>query len=524
MAYAQKGPAYPSRFAEKVARRMAEIEAAKQRAREQRPFLSERGRAETAPDLRGSDNCIVTVCIGAAACGLESVTLPAMRAYAETCNADFRVITDLGEGNKYQHPKYAVMQIADLYREHGYKRILYMDADIMVRPTAPNAFDAFPTGKLWARNEMVNWQTREWESDFRERMNRETGVTVEHDGVHFNGGFQLTDREHADLYQMPPWCVTDSDRLWLSTRIVKNQPWFNHRRQVLGIPFGDVGFRWNALFGEDNRNGNGAIDASFMWHFGTQKGQKFQRACGLLSGHRVDTRRVSLVTVTVGDDARDVAEITGQPMRDYAHRCGYDFHEFTETGEHVTPLWTRFDALAMLGKYDLIIYLDNDVIVKPTAPPLTWFLPARDDWDFAAFNSCELDYMPRRVERELPQYCKVTGAPMPDGWTAQRYPNSGVMVFNNTERMRTWKPLETAVGWADQNALIHAVMSGALAWRHIPRCWNFGHMHIAGNLEAAMADSVHFAHFTGTTYRGGRKRIMATWTENYERTQREITH
>jgi hypothetical protein len=41
-------------------------------------------------------------------------------------------------------------------------------------------------------------------------------------------------------------------------------------------------------------------------------------------------------------------------------------------------------------------------------------------------------------------------------------------------------------------------------------------MHIAGNLEKARTDSnVHFAHFTGTTYRGGRKAIMVKWWRDY---------
>lgn len=132
--------------------------------------------------------------------------------------------------------------------------------------------------------------------------------------------------------------------------------------------------------------------------------------------------------------------------------------------------------------------------------------------------------MPRRVLREIPAHCSATMQTMPDGWNAQEYPNSGVLVMRNTERMKAWKPAETAVGWADQNALMLDVLRGELRWKHLPRAWNFGHMHISGNLEKARTDpNVHFAHFTGTTYRGGRKKIMVQWWQDYnaERTKHD---
>ena len=251
-----------------------------------------------ADDLRGSPLCVVTVAIGSPAQGLESITIPLMREYARRCGVDFRIIRDIGE---CQHPKFAVMQIGRMFDQ--YERILYLDADVLVRPSAPNLFDACPAGRFYARNE-AEWQARSWCVGFQAEMNRRLGASLDYDGIHFNGGVQLADRAHRALYEMPPYDVTARENLWFSQRFVKNQPWFNHRRLDLGIEFAPLDYQWNCLMGEANRHGAEAPATAHFLHFATEAKHKARRALQFLEGVEIDPRRVCLVTVCVGDEAR----------------------------------------------------------------------------------------------------------------------------------------------------------------------------------------------------------------------------
>ena len=65
--------------------------------------------------------------------GICEITLPRIEAYAKQVNAELRVWTDMPE--RYQHPKYRMFEAGELY----VKRILILDADILIRNGAPDA-------------------------------------------------------------------------------------------------------------------------------------------------------------------------------------------------------------------------------------------------------------------------------------------------------------------------------------------------------------------------------------------------
>lgn len=436
-------------------------------------------------DIRGSSNCIVTVCIGEAAHGLERVSVPLMRDYARRIGVDFRVIRDVGE---CQHPKYAVMQVGKLF--NTYERILYLDADLIIRPTAHDIFEAHPAGKFYARNE-AEWQPRSWCVGFHNRLCAQTGSAIAYDGIHFNGGVQLADRAHRALYEMPPWDVTAPANLWTPARIVKNQPWFNFRRALLEIPFAPLDAAWNCLMNDEKR---GEVNGAHFWHFATEKPRKIEIIERFMAEHRFDPRRVCMVTVAIGDNAGEVGEITMPALTNYCLRCGYDLHIITEVGDHLHPVWTRFDALPLLDNYDLVIYIDNDVLIKKCAPPLSWFLPA-DGWDFAAFDSgAHYDYIRARARREYQERAEFLGVECPEA-DGHQYPNAGVCAF--AKSMRDYKPRETLTGWRDQTAIAFDWLCGNLRWHKLGREWNWGHLHIGGNRAGALKDTAYFVHWTG---------------------------
>ena len=71
---------------------------------------------------------------------IAALTLPKMQAYADRCDAELIVLRGLPE--KYQHPKYRMFEASDKDAD----RYLIVDADILIRDSAPNIFEAFPQG------------------------------------------------------------------------------------------------------------------------------------------------------------------------------------------------------------------------------------------------------------------------------------------------------------------------------------------------------------------------------------------
>ena len=128
------------------------------------------GKPDLSHMVTGSKQCLVTVCLGGGAEGVERLAIPLMRAYARAIGCDFGVITDLGMDNRYQHPKYAIMQLNEWFRH--YDRICYADADTFWRPSAGNVFEAHPPCHFYAHNEGLE-KGDAWAQPYHERICQE---------------------------------------------------------------------------------------------------------------------------------------------------------------------------------------------------------------------------------------------------------------------------------------------------------------------------------------------------------------
>jgi lipopolysaccharide biosynthesis glycosyltransferase len=80
---------------------------------------------------------------------VSALTHPTIKAYADKIGADFVVIDKVKLSTKFFH--YEKFQIFDLLTK--YKRIIYLDSDITIRPDCPNLFDVVPEHKLGLFNE-----------------------------------------------------------------------------------------------------------------------------------------------------------------------------------------------------------------------------------------------------------------------------------------------------------------------------------------------------------------------------------
>lgn len=205
-------------------------------------------------------NAIFLTNIGDAAGGVGDITLPSIRAYAERIGATLVEATRLDP--RFQHPRYAIMQVGELA---GFGRVCCIDADVYVKPAAPSIFETLPPGQFYALDESGPMGV-EWRERFQREIDDQTGEPAEWDGVHFNGGVLLADREHLRMFQMPPWDVEDRAHLWYKRGMVKNQPWLNWSRIHHGIPYAHLPREWNTCCHDAEQDRQAWRDAHFC-HF-----------------------------------------------------------------------------------------------------------------------------------------------------------------------------------------------------------------------------------------------------------------
>lgn len=163
---------------------------------------------------------------------LLSQSRQSIQDYAEKCGADYIEL----EGD--QHPDWPM---ANKYRVHKvaktYKKTLYLDCDVVVKPEVPNIFDETPDDKISACCDFslfkkwgdTHWITREQEIIVHKMFDQK------HPNMHngqfkasamLNGGVMVIPQECADLYQQPEkeyprqWCF---DQHYLSLTIPQDR-------------------------------------------------------------------------------------------------------------------------------------------------------------------------------------------------------------------------------------------------------------------------------------------------------------
>jgi ADP-heptose:LPS heptosyltransferase len=79
----------------------------------------------------------------------------------------------------------------------------------------------------------------------------------------------------------------------------------------------------------------------------------------------------ALVTVSIGEKYKPISDLTHPTFKDYAKRVGADFvvldkQEVSKT----TPQWEKFRIYHLLNKYERILYVDTDLIIRDDCPNL----------------------------------------------------------------------------------------------------------------------------------------------------------
>lgn len=152
--------------------------------------------------------------------------------------------------------------------------------------------------------------------------------------------------------------------------------------------------------------------------------------------------KTCVFTIAIGDYYKRIGNITHPIIKRYADKIGADFISKEEIDPNlITQKWQKFQIYNLLNKYERIIYLDTDIIVREDCPNLFDIVPQNK---LGMFN--EGKYAPRL--EYIQDASKVYGEEVYE-WNHKFY-NSGVMVISRKHKQLFKPPLLTDTIETDQ--------------------------------------------------------------------------
>ena len=152
--------------------------------------------------------------------GLFSTCLPYLKKYAQRCKVDLIVPFS----NTPSHPKYTHRAAVNLYRFdliykalEDYDRVLWVDADILIRRDSPNLFDLVPHNCFAAHenNEVYHVTSTQpqrddyyWNLRIERVCNKNGWEKPDTRGCQIDSGVMLVNKSHQDIFA-PIWGLVE---------------------------------------------------------------------------------------------------------------------------------------------------------------------------------------------------------------------------------------------------------------------------------------------------------------------------
>jgi len=198
---------------------------------------------------------VVTTCFGESYTKLSEKTHPSIKAYANKIGADFIVINEKKLSKKFPH--YEKFQIKDLFKD--YKRIIYMDMDLIVRPDCPDLFEIVPEHQFGIFDEGKFIPSPM--SILRDACMKYGISLSKWNGAYFNTGVMVFSRIHKDVFEYPK---EEYDLVGGYPHY--EQPYINLKLISGKYEIYDIGYKFNRMSLMDARTGENRL-SSFIVHY-----------------------------------------------------------------------------------------------------------------------------------------------------------------------------------------------------------------------------------------------------------------
>jgi uncharacterized HAD superfamily protein len=163
----------------------------------------------------GRKRCVVSVAVGDDCVAMSKLTWPLMQAYADKCDADFIGLDNETEDCAIME-KFRTWHFCQQYDE-----VLFLDADCLVKPTAPNIFDEY-SETICVHDDGPRMGDADWIRRDRNVTSAETGEKFRHALECFNFGVVLTRKPAADIWKRPEANIGTShyiEQTWIGEQV-----------------------------------------------------------------------------------------------------------------------------------------------------------------------------------------------------------------------------------------------------------------------------------------------------------------
>lgn len=294
------------------------------------------------------ENLVLTISIGDYYKKLGKLTLPSIKRYAKKINADFINIDEFDPN--YITQKWNKFHIHELLKD--YKRILYLDIDLIVREDTPNLFQIVPENKLGMFNE-GRYAPR---FEFLQQASEYYGEPLKKwSGKFYNSGVMVISRMHKSIFKLPKG----------QDFVETDQPYLNLRINNDKIEMFDLDYRFNRMDILDVHCGISRLDSYIVHYAGAPKDIQMSVMEKDIRQWEIDSPEYNyprniLISVTAGMGD----QICSEPAIRYTRKIYPDANIFVVT--HWPRLFEHLPVPVM--DYDEWKGLNDAVITMYTCP------------------------------------------------------------------------------------------------------------------------------------------------------------
>jgi hypothetical protein len=210
----------------------------------------------------GKTKAIVTVATGREFLDLLQVTGPAIKAYADRCDADYIALTNS------TRPWWGLEKFRTRHFVEQYEEVLFIDADCIVRPDAPSLFGQ--DCDVLIHDDAPYLKSLDWLASERRDVCQAIGMPHDELGTCLNSGVVYTRKAAASVWDEPPSNIPTSH---CAEQIVVEQQAIKHGYRNL-----DSRFNWQFYF-KDFQKG---LQDAYIIHLATCR-NKLETARKLLT-------------------------------------------------------------------------------------------------------------------------------------------------------------------------------------------------------------------------------------------------
>ena len=333
---------------------------------------------------RKKDNLVLTISIGDYYQELAKHTLPSIKRYAKSIGADFLNIED--ENSEYITQKWNKFAIHDLLNE--YKRILYLDIDIIIRDDCPNLFDIVPEHQLGMFNEGKYAHRKEFiiqASDYYKEP-------LKHwNGKFYNSGVMVISRRHKSIFKLPmgfDYVETD-------------QPYINLRIQNDKVDMFDLDPKFNRMSILDEFIGINRLGGYIIHYAGAPPEQIFNVMLRDIEEWKLDSpnydyKRNILISVSAGMGD----QLCSEPAIQYTQKVYPDANFYLVT--HHPRLFEHLEAEMRVMDYDEWNGINDAIMTLYTCPDDD---KSEHKMSHVMFHPCDFASM-SMIKRTIPNHEK----------------------------------------------------------------------------------------------------------------------